>query len=248
VTTQNDPLVRSLLEAEVPPREDVAPDWGQVLRRLHATQDSAAASRSRVRPHRKRRLLALVAATAVLVGATLAAAAGRGWWFANPDTDAPTSASDVVVVETGTWSGQPWTLTAYRATSGEICMALTPGGKENTGPGGAMSCARIPEANTTSPDLPPIAVLTGGAQGGFPAYAVGAATDAVRDVEVRLSDGRSAQAKTTAAPANLDVPARFFAVQFKCGVYPKQVIGRSEDGTTIGAVTMEPPSRSVICP
>lgn len=211
MTFSNDPLDR------LAPALPWEPDWSDVLDR--------AGERS---PRRgglgglltKRRLVVALAVAAAVLVPLVALGAATDWWFFRFG-GAPTPLSAPVVVKEGEWSGHRWQLIAYPSSTDGLCVSVIPIGSKAYGEGSAMGCgpmvgvSRTAETKAT-PDMT-ITFLSGSASGELPAYIVGPVTDKASTVEIRFWTGEVLRVPTFSAPASLG-HVRFYATQLPASV------------------------------
>jgi hypothetical protein len=269
MASSDDVRVQEAIKTSIPERPDIEPNWEDVMQRLTRIERAAPLkkavrlsswrgrprSRQRLR-HRlaNRRLVVAAVVIVALAGAALAVAAGEGWWFEQPEIDAPNPAHGVLVVAEGTWNGRGWTLTAYGATGGAVCYALTPVSTEGTTPpGAAFSCAHVgrPPSGQAEPHYVPLTALMNAAQVDFPGYVVGPVIDEATRIRIRLSDGRALETKTLAAPRGFDLALRFFAVPLPCSVSAVRAEAFDDHGTVLGRIELSqpgPPARPTSTP
>jgi hypothetical protein len=181
------------------------PDWPEALAR-------AGESKAPQRRLRRRLILALVVAVAILAPFAARAAANDWWFFKTPGSPTPTS--EPVVVKIGEWDGQPWRLVAYPSTTDGLCVSMIPDDGDNNSYGAAMGCGTFAGvARTTAtkagPDMS-ITFLSGSATKVLPAYIVGPVIEQATMVEVRFANGETLRTPTFAAPHPLD-HVRFYA-------------------------------------
>jgi hypothetical protein len=207
--------VGSVLDDLVPRFDDERGDWQRVV--------ADAGERARVRPRRRgmprltRRRLVLVALVVAALAAPLFATGSRDWWFLRFPESTFEPVTDVSVVRTGMWDGNPWELAAYRSADG-LCFSLTPTSPgPSAGEGAAVACAPFvgvpPTAESKLSEAEPLSItfLTGFSIG-FPAHIVGPVVDAADEVAIHLDDGTVLRTPTFDAPEELG-PIRFYATQ-----------------------------------
>jgi hypothetical protein len=222
-------LIRRDLDQLIELPAELEPDWDDIQRRLYRLQPprvSAAAAGVRIlRSVRRRPLLALLIllVAALIPVSALAVAKSDPWWFLRfqPLGLGPAKGTQVVVIKQGSWSGQPWVLTAYRNRQGHLCFQLT--GKATNGrpspQQGAGGCASIPGAGARGPDGRPLTItyLSSGLSAtnghGEVRYLVGPVVNKATEVVVTLANGTSVRTPTFSAPAALGVSSRFYAAQ-----------------------------------
>lgn len=231
---ERDPSIEALLDRVIPATIE-RPDWQRVLADAGLSAESAIRV---IQPPRRRRPLVLVlSALLLLVVAPLTAlAVNHGWWFFA--AGAPKPLGTVETVTTGTWSGVPWTLVAYRSGTDGICFALTPHATTNSGgSGAAMSCDTItgvPVSAQSEPSSPhAISYLMGSSQE-LPAYITGPVVDTARTVEIVFADGKTIHVGTLPAPVALRSHVRFYVAELPARAgRVTAVLGRSKNGATV---------------
>ncbi len=235
----NKALLRETLD-ELAPMQVSVPTWESILAR--AGVEAAEPARRRFR----KRVLVIAFAVLVLVLTPLAAIGSqRGWIFTDDDGDVmpgmPKRASDIVVVQTGSWSGHEWEITAYRGTVPDdlppgprlvqpgdevVCFSFQFASEgeylNGIGQESEAGCAPVPK-----PSEPAIVdYMTGrdSLPGTVPVpYVIGMAPATVSRVKIRLTNGRTITTPTFAAPEELGAPARFFAT-------PRPVTSKDRQG------------------
>ena len=206
MTVQDDSFISEILASYVPERREIAPDWANVLRR--------AGVREQWRPKLIRRGLTFAFAAILLAmsASVLAVSAENDWWFLRgPVPNGPAPTGKVVVVATGTWEGHDWTLTAYRTNFNpeeEVCLALTPSESPDLR-GRDFGCGMIPVRSEWKSFA--FGFKTGPKGSGFPPYVLASVPGEATNVRIELTDGKTIEAKTFAAPAELGLSIRFLA-------------------------------------
>jgi hypothetical protein len=231
MTMNDDSLVHDALEDYERERTEVEPDWPNVLERMKAGTRRRLPLRIRAGSKRTRRLVVVGFATAVaLLSAALAVGAGEGWGFlhignggiAPPPKLVP--AGEVMVVASGSWDNQDWTLVAYRNYGGDACssflMGVSPANAKNGI--GVISCVSAigrPSFEAKTAD--------------FPAHLEGPVSADTSTVEVALSDGSTIDGKTIAPPDGLGLPVRYVVLQIPCGAVPHSVSEINDQGSVL---------------
>jgi hypothetical protein len=188
------------------------PDWKAVLVR-------AGVPPTRRLLTRRRAMVAVAVAAAVMIPLAALADANDWWFFRTPGSPAPTSAP--VVVRTGAWDGHPWQLVAYPSVTDGLCFGMIPGTSTGSSYGAAMGCATLKGVARTVQTKPAaqdmtITYLSGSASSVLPAYIVGPVVEDATTVAIRLSDGTTIRTPTFAGPSPLE-HVRFYAAQFPSG-------------------------------
>lgn len=194
------------------------PEWQEVVARAGVARGGrvfrGVARRGRV--FRKKRLIvALAVAAAVLIPLTAVASVNDWWFFRLPDAETPTSAP--VVVKTGVWDGHPWQLVAFPSTTDGLCVSMVPGSSPSASSfGAAMGCGPFAGVSRTvqskaSPDMS-ITFLSGSPGKVLPGYILGPVIEQATTVEIKFGDGTTIRTPTFAGPPPLE-HVRFYAVQ-----------------------------------
>jgi len=144
------------------------------------------------------------------------------WWFLRfhslaPSTPYPAKGTGVDVVETGSWDGHAWVLTAFRSTTGSICVELTATangkGREAGGSGTCGAVQGVPSsATSTRPKAVPIIAAVSSAGLGFPNYSDGAVTGKISKLAIHFADGTVLRTPTFVAPSSVGA-VRLFATR-----------------------------------
>jgi hypothetical protein len=245
-----DSLVAMALDALLPRKEDRG-DWARVLADANRSRGSRLV-RSGLLTRRTR--IALAAAALFLAAAIpiTALAVSRGWWFFR--ASAPTPTSSVVVVDSGTWQGTPWELTAYTTTGDGLCVAFTPNppaGPPITPPAAGSSRATemmgcgapvrgIPglPAGTPRHELGFISSASDTATGTAFAAVAGPAAASVAKVEIVPANGRPILIDTLPTPAKLGVDVRFYVAVLRAGQELTRLIALDNAGRPLETITL----------
>lgn len=237
--------VHDVLDELVPRFDSERGDWDRLV-------GEAGEGGPKVRP-RRRRMRGLVVAAAAVVAITLpvVGAASQEWWFFGAGS-APRPVSDVHVVKTGSWEGEPWHLAAYVSADDGICFSLTPTSpSRRAGEGAGLACAWI-EGLPTSAPWPDwrrltITLLAGsGSSLGFPAYIVGPVVERADEVAIHFADGTVLRTPTFDAPNELG-SIRFYATQQpeptrRPGLPPqpsiRKVVGLTSEGEVVACLVV----------
>jgi hypothetical protein len=188
------------------------PDWQGVLVR-------AGVPPTRRLLTRRRAMVALAVAAAVIIPLAALADANDWWFFRTPGLPTPTSAP--VVVKKGVWDGHPWQLVAYPSETDGLCFGMIPGTGTGSSYGAAMGCttlkgvARTAQTKPAAQDMT-ITYLSGSATSVLPAYIIGPTVENATTVAIRLSNGTTIRTPTFAGPSPLE-HVRFYAVQLPSG-------------------------------
>lgn len=198
--------VQEVLDELVPRFDDERGDWDRVV-----TEVQGAPARPR-RGGARRLVLVAVALVAIIL--PVVGAASQEWWFLRIPGAAPPRVSDVHVVETGSWDGQPWELAAYVSADNGICFSLAPtSGSRGTGEGAGLACAWLEGLPTPPPDADwrrLTITLMAGSSLTLPAYVVGPVVERADEVAIHLADGTVLRTPTFDAPDELG-SIRFYA-------------------------------------
>jgi hypothetical protein len=184
------------------------PNWQGVL-------DRAGVPPTRRLLTRRRAIISLAIAAAVMIPLAALADANDWWFFRTPGSPTPTSAP--VVVKTGAWDGHPWQLVAYPSQTDGLCFSMVPGTGSGSSYGAAMACTTLKGVARTARTKPgaqdmTITYLSGSATSVLPAYIVGPTVENATTVAIRLSNGTTIRTPTFAGPSPLE-QVRFYAVQ-----------------------------------
>jgi hypothetical protein len=184
------------------------PDWQGVLARAGVMPTRRLLTRRRI-------IIALAVAAAVMIPLAALADANDWWFFRTPGSPTPTSAP--VIVTTGAWDGHPWQLVAYPSETDGLCVSMIPGTGTASSYGAAMGCATlkgVPRTAQTKPAAQDMTItyLSGSATSVLPAYIVGPVVEDATTVVIRLSDGTVIRTPTFAGPSPLE-HVRFYAVR-----------------------------------
>jgi hypothetical protein len=218
-------------------REVPAPDE-ETARRIYSLATSGQPRRRlpwhiRAGSRRARRLVVVGFATAIaLLSATLAIGAVGGWGFlqiGNGSIGPPPKlvpAGEVLVVASGSWDNQDWTLVAYRNPDGDECSSFLMGvSAANAKNGiGAISCVNVSEG---------VSPVFEAKSADFPAHLEGPVSADASTVEVALSDGSTIDAKTIAPPDGLGLLVRYVVLPIPCGAVPHSVSEINDQGSVV---------------
>jgi hypothetical protein len=163
----------------------------------------------------------------------------------------------VVVVQSGSWNGIPWALTAYRPQAQGICVGLTPNppsGRPAAGPSGiggssVSTAGLVCSAGLHGMGAPPTGAPShwlsfigsdgaGEPVSGFPGFAAGAAAEGVATVEVILASGSSLLAETVPAPTELGQSVRFYVIRVPDGDSVTSLVAQDAQGETVEELTV----------
>lgn len=208
--------VHEVLDELVPRFDDEPGDWERVVADAGVGTTAYGRTRKRRTPRLTRRRLVLVALVVAALATPLLAAGSRDWWFFRFSDPTFAPVTDVSVVRTGTWDGEPWELSAYLSANG-VCFSLTPtSASRPPGEGAALACAWIeglPDVAAPPSDWQRLTItLLAGSSIGFPAYVVGPVVDSADEVAIHLADGTVLRTPTFDAPDELG-SIRFYATQ-----------------------------------
>ena len=207
----------TILDAMVPPQEGATGDWERVCRDAER----------RVRRPARRRRLALGAALAfvVLLLAPLAVVgSSHDWWFF-AGGHGPKPATPVAVLESGSWSGQAWTLTAFRNKRGNICLSV------NAGQASALGC-------TTTTGHTFLGFLQVIPQGKSLRWFAAVTKRSVDHVAVTFSNGDVLRTTALTGPPSLRFAGHFFVIRQPDdpAITMEYVGGYDRDGRLIACV------------
>lgn len=227
--------VHDVLDELVPRFEHERGDWARVV--------ADAGYEERRIPRRR---LVLVAAALVAVALPFVGAASQGWWFFSGG-GAPPPITDVHVVRSGSWGGEPWELAAYVSAENGICFSLTPTSpSRRAGEGAGLACAWIHGLPTAAPEANwrrlTITLMAGGSSPTFPAYVVGPVVERADEVAIHLADGRVLRTPTFDVPDELGA-IRFYATQRpQPGRLPqasiRKVVGLTSGGEVVACLVV----------
>jgi hypothetical protein len=193
------------------------PDWSDILQRA----GEAVPRRRRALVTRRRVLIALVVLVAVLIPLT-AVGAQQQWWFL---ADSPEPASSPEVVASGTWSGHPWHIVAYRSRTEGLCDGIV--GNVTRISDLELSCGPfqgIPDSRGTPPGGDPTVTATTGAGANIPLHVFGAVVGEARAIELVLESGRRLRVPAVAAPSSVG-DIRFYATRLPASAGPPEKQG-----------------------
>lgn len=217
------------------PVDSFIPDWEGVLQRVGEPPRRTPSRVARVQL-RKRRLLGVALAAAVLSSLAALAAADE-WWSGESRVPAP-SIPPPLVVKTGSWDGHEWALVAYRTSDGELCFSMNP---SSSGFSATPSCGSfVGEPGRADEGQPRIAYLSG-ASPELPAFVVGPVVGTAEEVVIQLAGG---ELRTP----TFDVPASLGAIRFYLARVPdtldstgsiiERLIGLDADGRTVACLAV----------
>ena len=264
--TDDDPRIAAFFDQLIP-RARQTRDWQLLLADASAPPPARRAGAARPFPRLQGRLLVIAVAVVVAVAVPLTAlgvglATGRGFWFLSAYSPKP--ASRVVTVISGTWGGTTWSLTAFRATTGNVCYAVTvnppvlqEGASEACGPitptariGFLRSTEQVPRrpaptfskkllADLAKQGFPPPHVTKP-----FPPYIVGAVVGPASEVDIAGPHTPLQRVATIAAPGwRMGSDVRFFIARRPLSRDVSGLTARDATGATVATMAVESPYR-----
>ena len=206
----------TILDAMVPPQERAAGEWERVLRD---------AERRARRPVRRRRLAigGALAFALLLITPLAVVGSSRDWWFFAHG--GPKPATPVAVLESGSWSGQQWTLTAFRNRRGNICFSV------NAGQASALGC-------TTTTGHAFLGLLQVIPQRKSLRWFAAVTKQSVDRLAVTFSNGDVLRTTALTGPASLGFDGHFFVIRQPDdpSITIERVGGYARDGRLIACV------------
>jgi hypothetical protein len=233
--------LEGLLDTALPAGVGVG-DWSRVLR--DARMPERKRVWSRVGRTSRRRALVFAAALITVVIAPLAALAhSEGWWFIA--ASAPSPIGSILTVKSGTWSGVPWSLTAYQSETQGLCVGFTPNSPSarptspTSGHSASLRCdVSVVGASSPRRDGPRQLAYFGSFanSGPFPGFLAGVTATTVVRVEVTFASGSATDVDTIAAPEGLGLPVRFFVIPIPQTESPRSLSALGTANQTIEQV------------
>jgi hypothetical protein len=227
------PALKQALDRIAPSFAGERGDWQRVLRDAGVHVPSRTrGDRPLLRTRRRRRVVAVIAAAALLaIVAVPALGVGRDLFplrFLVPGEPQPLRGP--AVVTSGTSSGARWTLTAYTTRRG-ICVDLeTPKGGGGSC-GGYAGTAIGPSATGFSNEIPSVR------------FAYGAVAERVAAVKLLLADRTVVAVEPLPAPAELDVPLRFYIVELRADAVVRAIVAEDASGVVLETRHVRPEPR-----
>jgi hypothetical protein len=218
-------LLKQTLD-DLAPQEDI-PAWEDVLDRAGIETPRPAR-----RPLWKRSWSIVLAALVAVLVPLAAIGSEQDWWFFRFGPPLK-PVSEVVVVKTGSWSGNDWELIAFRSDTKGLCFGLQPTrlGTSRNGAGGVIGCssfAGVPRTSDVKPSSLMINVLIAiGIEKNEQAvpYAAGPVSDEAAQVDIYLQGGEVVHTPAFDAPEELGAPIRFYATQLPSSALPSNPEG-----------------------
>jgi hypothetical protein len=226
-----DPQIVQALDRLVPPVRDGG-DWNRVTRDARLEHAARLDRRWRKPAHLRRTLAVALAATAVFA-ALPAFAVVRGWWFF--DHGQLTPAGAVMTVTSGGTDESRWDLVAFVSEEHGLCVGITDSTTRGRGGlGCGMPVRGAPQASAEASEQHWVGYgQTSVSETSSAALVFGPVASEVREVTVEVADGTSYSTATIAAPADLNLPLRFYVAEIPRSERGRALVASDADGRTL---------------
>jgi hypothetical protein len=214
------------------PKQEFDLDWQDVLGRANRVREAPAHSARR--RLRKRWLIALAVAIAVVTPLSAVGAVEEWWFFRSIRPPASTPE----VLRTGTWAGVSWELVGYRTADEGLCYTVIRAGSPRaSGAGTVTGCGGSPEGHQRGSDGQGGIGFFRGSVEGLPGYIVGPVIEGSQNVSVRLSNGETITTPTFEVSESLGA-VDFYAAHVPADATVAMLTARAADGQVVACADL----------